>query len=333
MRAGRPEHMVCRDERPFGNLMQQPTVSVAIPVYQGARFLEASLRSVLAQSFRDFDLTIVDDDSTDGSREIAARIAETHGHGIPIRIIRNEMRRGLVGNWNRCLELCSGKYVLIFHQDDVLDPGMLQRSVDAFEQHPGVGLVCSAWRCIDEAQHDLPPWSTSPFIGRAGGTPVLEALIRENFICCPSVVVPRDVYERVGRYDARFAFSADFEMWLRIASRYEIFCCPELGLRYRLHSSQATQDFRTARRTRGELEYLSAAVVALHARRQTYPQLWRTVMRDSIWMLRRHAIASPADALWAFRILATRPLDLLRGIRDSLLERVGLRGRDHPAAA
>jgi hypothetical protein len=141
------------------------------------------------------------------------------------------------------------------------------------------------------------------------------------------------VYERVGPYDARFAFSADFEMWLRIASRYDIFCCPEPGLRYRLHSSQATQDFRTVRKTRGDLEYLSAAVAALHAGRRSYPRLWRAVMRDSLWMLRRHLFDSPSDALWAFRILATRPIDLVRALRDSLLERVGLRARDQAAAA
>jgi GT2 family glycosyltransferase len=313
--------------------MHRPTVSVAVPVYQGARFLEASLRSVLAQSFRDFDLTVVDDDSTDGSREIAQRVADRDGRGIPIRILRNEQRRGLVGNWNRCLELCTGKYVLIFHQDDLLEPGMLQRSVDAFDRHPDVGLVYSAYGCIDERERDLPPWSTSPFAGRAGGTAVLEALIRENFICCPSVVVPRVVYERVGQYDPRFAFSADFEMWLRIASRYAVFCCPEPGLRYRLHSSQATQDFRTVRKTRGELEYLSAAVAALHARRHSYPQLWSTVVRDGLWMLRQHLFDAPAEAFWAFRILATHPADLARAIRDSLLERVGLRRRDGAAAA
>jgi len=313
--------------------MIRPTVSVAIPVYQGARFLEPCLRSVFAQSFRDFHLTIVDDDSTDGSRQIAKRVAEMHSHGIPFRILHNDKRRGLVGNWNRCLDVCGGKYILIFHQDDLLEPDMLRRAVGAFERHPDVGLVCSAYRCIDEQERDLPPWSTSPFTGAAGGTPVLEALIRENFICCPSVVVPRAVYERVGAYDARFAFSADLEMWLRIASRYEIVCCPETGLRYRVHSAQATQDFRNARKTRGDLEYLSAAVAALHARRRSYPQLWRSVMRDSMWMLRQHLFDSPKDALWAFRILATRPVALARATCDSLLERVGLRDRDQASPA
>jgi glycosyltransferase involved in cell wall biosynthesis len=327
-----PEHVVCRDERPPGVLMPRPTVSVAIPVYQGARFLEAGLRSVLAQSFRDFDLTIVDDDSCDGSRDIAQRVADTEGNGIAIRIIRNGTRRGLVGNWNRCLELCTGEHILIFHQDDLLEPGMLQRSVDALDRHPDIGLVYSAYRCMDERGRDLPPWSTSPFAGRAGGTAVLEALIRENFICCPTVVVPRPVYDSVGPYDARFAFSADFEMWLRIASRYDVFCCPDLGLRYRLHGSQATQDFRTVRKTRGDLEYLSAAVAALHARRHAYPQLWRTVVRDSIWMLRHQLFDSPVDTVWALRILATRPVDVARGVCDSLLERVGLRAKGDAAA-
>ena len=92
-----------------------------MPVYQGARYLEASLRSVFAQSFRDIDVTVVDDGSVDGSGEIAQRVAAECGPGIPFRVVRNAVRQGLVGNWNRCLEEATGQYILLFHQDDVLE--------------------------------------------------------------------------------------------------------------------------------------------------------------------------------------------------------------------
>ena len=88
-------------------------VSVALPVYRGARYLEASLRSVFAQSFRNFDVTVVDDGSTDDSVAIAERVARDYGAGIPFRIIRNTTRLGLVGNWNRCLDFCTGDYSLL----------------------------------------------------------------------------------------------------------------------------------------------------------------------------------------------------------------------------
>lgn len=300
-------------------------VSVAIPVFQGARHLEACLRSVFAQSFRRFDVTVVDDGSTDDSVAIAKRVAHEHAAGIPFRVVRNETRQGLVGNWNRCLELCTGEYILLFHQDDVLDPGMLQRSVDAFAAHPRVGYVYSGYRCIDDEGGDLPPWATSPFSGVAGGTSFITALLRENFICCPAVVVPRAVYEQVGPYDRRFAFSPDLEMWFRIASRYDVVCRPEIGVRYRLHTSQATETFRHARKVRAELEYLTAAMMGLRERREAYPELWQSVVRDNLWMLRQYLLASPADSLWALGILATCAGDVAAAMGGVVLEKTGLR--------
>ena len=305
--------------------MPSRAVSVVVPVYQGAQFLEASLRSVFAQSFRDFDVTVVDDGSVDGSGAIAERVAATCRGDIPFRLVRNATRNGLVGNWNRCLEQATGNYVLLFHQDDLLDSGMLQRSVAAFDQHPKLGFVYSAYRCMDEHDRELPPWSRSPFAGRTDGMQLIEAIVRENFICCPSVVVPRAVYDRVGVYDTRFAFSPDMEMWLRIASRYDVFCCPEIGVHYRLHGAQETANFRARRRVRGELEYPIAAVVALHALRERYPALWQSLVRDSLWMIRQSCFEDPAESFWALRILAGYPSDLARAVRHALLEKSGLR--------
>lgn len=305
--------------------MPLPVVSVVMPVYQGSQYLESSLRSVFAQSFRDFDVTVVDDGSVDGSREIAERVAGECRGDVPFRLVRNAVRQGLVGNWNRCLEQAGGTYVLLFHQDDLLDPDMLRRSVAAFTQHPDLGLVYSAYWCMDEHDRPRPPWSESPFSGRVHGLRLVEALIRENFICCPSVVVPRKVYDRVGAYDTRFAFSADMEMWMRIASRYDAFCCPEVGVRYRLHDGQVTADFRAKRKVRGELEYLTAALVGLRAERARYPRLWQSVVRNSLWMVRQSVLEEPVEAGWALKFLARHPADLVRAVRQSLLEKTGLR--------
>ena len=307
--------------------MPSRAVSIVMPVYQGSQFLEASLRSVFAQSFRDFDVTVVDDGSVDGSVEIAERVATECRGDIPFRVIRSKTRQGLVGNWNQCLEQATGRYVLLFHQDDLLDAGMLQRSVAAFDQHPDLGFVYSAYWCMDEQGRELPPWSQSPFSGRTDGLRLVEALIHENFICCPSVVVPRAVYDRVGGYDTRFAFSADMEMWLRIASRCDVFCCPEIGVRYRLHSAQVTADFRTKRKVRGELEYLTAAVAALYEQRKRYPALWQSLVRNSLWMVRQSFFEDPVASRWALRLLAGHPANLARAVGQTLLEKSGLRRR------
>ena len=306
--------------------MPSPTLSVAVPVYQGARYLESSLRSVLQQSFRDFELVVVDDASNDGSQEIARRVARTRPD-IDVRVLRNASRLGLVGNWNRCLEATRGKYVLLFHQDDLMEPGMLEWSIATLEEQPDLGFVYSTFSCINDDDQEVAAWSGSPFFGRIRSAPALEALLRENFICCPTVIVPRTVYDRVGPFDPRFVFSADLEMWLRIAARYDVFCCAERGVRYRLHQSQATQEFRTTRHARGEIEYLSAALVAVKGRREEYPELWRRIVRDNLWMLRQYMRRAPGESLWAMRILLSCGGDVLLAARDAILEKCGLRAR------
>ena len=283
--------------------MPPPTVSVAIPVYNGAPYLEASLRSVLAQTFRDFELIVVDDRSSDDSVAVARRVCAEAAGSIPWRVLTNRRRQGLFGNWNHCLGYSQGKYILLFHQDDLLDPGMLTRAHAAFERSPDLGFVYSGYACVDADGCALPPWARSPFAGRVTGEPFLRALLQENFVCCPTVVVPRAIYEAIGLFDTRFAFSADLEMWFRIAASHDVYCCPEVGIHYRLHQAQVTESFRR-RNARVNLEYLLAAAVGIGRERRRYPALWRSVVRDALWTIKEEAWHAPGDAVWAARMLA-----------------------------
>jgi glycosyltransferase involved in cell wall biosynthesis len=276
----------------------------------------------LSQRFRDFELIVLDDGSTDDTFELARRVCST-ASDIQYRVLRNVTRQGLFGNWNRCVAECRGTYVLLFHQDDLIEPGMLERAVSAFERDRDLGMVHCGYRCIDGSGADLPPWSVSPFVGRAGGEEFLRRIIAENFVCCPSVIVPRDVYKRLGLYDTRFSFTGDLEMWIRIASSYDVFFDPEIGVRYRLHAAQATEDFRKERAARAELEHIVAAFVGLQGARARYPDLWRTVVRDTLWTIGQHARAAPADVAWALRMISTRPLDVALACRDVLVKKVG----------
>jgi hypothetical protein len=318
--------MILTSATPTTRHSSTPLVSVAVPVYQGSGFLAGSLGSVLRQRFRDFELLVVDDCSADDSYTVAQRICAT-ASDVTCRVVRNTTRAGLFGNWNRCLAESRGTYILLFHQDDLLDPGMLERAVAAFTHHPDAGLWHCAYRCIDNVGRDSPPWSTSPFPDRAGGEEFLRRLIAENFICCPSVVIPRRVYEDVGVYDTRFAFSADLEMWVRIASRYDVLFEPEMGLQYRVHAAQATEEFRSTRTARADLEHIVAAVVGLDAQRARYRRLWRALLRDSLWTVRQHARSAPAETAWALRMLARRPLDVALTLGEAVSDKIsrGLR--------
>jgi len=131
--------------------MNQSSITVAIPTYNGARHLAAAIRSVRAQVDVPFELIVVDDRSTDESVTIAER--ELGGRG---RVEVNPERLGLAGNWNRCVALSQTPWVAVFHQDDLMRAGHLRSHVETFEQRSDLGMICGAADVIDDAGASVP---------------------------------------------------------------------------------------------------------------------------------------------------------------------------------
>ena len=116
-----------------------PLISVCIPAYNTARYLPEAIESVLAQAFSDYELVICDNASTDDTPEICRRYDDPR-----IRYVRFEEFVGQAANWNRCLKLATGKYVVLLHADDALRPCFLKRAAEVLDNNPAVGLVhCS----------------------------------------------------------------------------------------------------------------------------------------------------------------------------------------------
>ncbi|HEX8136033.1 MAG TPA: glycosyltransferase [Pyrinomonadaceae bacterium] len=219
-------------------------VSVCIPTYNGSSYVGEAISSVLAQSFTDFELIVVDDSSTDGTDAVISSFQDER-----LKQFKNRNRLGLVGNWNKCLELARGAYVCLFHQDDIMLRENLERKVRLLREHPNVGLVYSkveqvdgegrlieGYKVWDESnpredcvQHGLDYFATL-FSG-------------ENIICCPSVVTRRECYDKLGHFDSRLPFTADWEMWLRIATHYDVAYLAEPLIRYRWHGDNETRNF------------------------------------------------------------------------------------------
>lgn len=218
-----------------------PKVSVCIPVYNGAKYLAQAIDSTLNQTFADFELIVVDDCSTDGSDEIVRSLTDDR-----LRFEKNSQRLGLVQNWNKCIELSRGKYVYVFHQDDVMLPQNVQEKVRTLDANRSVGLVYSD---IDQIDHKGDPIAGQSINCGAGesvydGFKFFERLIQsENLICCSSVIARKECYQRLGGYDYRLPYTADFEMWMRIALFYDIAYLPYRLTKYRWHSSNETYNY------------------------------------------------------------------------------------------
>lgn len=271
-----------------------PKVSVCVPVFNPGSFLKDAIESVLAQSFTDFELVIVDDASTQAIDATLAGFDDAR-----LRCEKNPHNLGLVGNWNRCLALAQGEFITLFHQDDLMRPKNLAAKVALLDGHPGMGLVHSNIETIDATGAVVGGhWAAQPSEApMMPGRQCFEQLAtRGNFISCPSVMFRTACYQTLGGFDARLPFSCDMEMWMRIAVRYDVGYLPAPLVANRVHPRQETQRFSGAGREIREVrralniaftEY-APAEMSLTLKRAARHNLVTWAYRMGRWKLAQH---------------------------------------------
>ena len=218
--------------------MQSPIVSVCIPAYNGERFIKYAIASVLTQTFTDWELIICDDCSNDNTAKIVDSFSDSR-----IRFYINPKNLGISANFNRCIEFSKGNYIYIFAQDDVMCSTNLEKKVKLLNENPKVGMVYSnAYKIDEKGEIVCKYWAgvhDEDFV-QDGSSYLKSSLFRNNAICCPTVMVRKECYNKVGGYDLRLTFTLDFEMWMRIALHYNIAYLSEPLIYYRRHSDNYT---------------------------------------------------------------------------------------------
>jgi len=213
-----------------------PKVSVCIPTYNYAHYLGPCIESVLAQTFDDWELIVVDDCSSDNTEEVVRAIRDSR-----IRFFSNEHNLGLVRNVNHCISLANGDYVCVLHADDLLLPKMLERSVAVLDAHPGVGFTHTAYYRIDENGTILDVeqrWESDRVMG---GAAALRNLLMDHYLAIATVLTRRDCYRILGSYDESYEWAYGWEMELRIALHYDVAYIAEPLACHRDHSGSLTQ--------------------------------------------------------------------------------------------
>ncbi|MGK7920531.1 MAG: glycosyltransferase family 2 protein [Trichodesmium sp.] len=225
---------------PINNL---PKVTVCLPTYNSGEFLTQAIDSILEQTFTDFELIICDDCSTDNTPEIISNYLK---QDIRIKYLRNSQNLGLFANWNRCLEYASGEYITIFAQDDVMLPKNLEVKVKILDKYENLGLVTSSIMVVDANNNSL-NWDWANYAEDKlvnGKEWVRKNLGEANSICCPFVLMRRDILEKVGdKFNDNYAFAADLELWLRIALVADLYFVKESLGYYRWHQGNKTHSF------------------------------------------------------------------------------------------
>jgi glycosyltransferase involved in cell wall biosynthesis len=215
-------------------MSHEPRVSVCIPSYNHAPYLPAAIESVLAQTYTDFELIIVDDGSTDDSLRIAASYAARHPERVRVHTHPGGGNRGISETVNLAYSLTRGEFWMGLPSDDVLYPDKLARQVACLDAHPSVGWVYSYGDWMDEAGRPLPEK------GRFGSDVTRDArplhlLIERNLIPGMTVLMRRSCTERVGLHEPALVYS-DWEFWLRMLSQCRPAFIPHPLIRCRLHS-------------------------------------------------------------------------------------------------
>lgn len=187
----------------------RPLVSIVIPAYNNADYLESTLTSVLAQTYENLEVIIADHASTDGTRAIALRFTSD----ARVTLLDTEAGGGAERNWNRVSRAATGEYIKLVCGDDLLQPEIVERQLAALESSRGAVLAASPRDIIDAS--DTPvirERGLKGLLGRHSGTNAVRATVRQgtNVFGEPGcVLMRRDILERIGWWDGRFPYLID----------------------------------------------------------------------------------------------------------------------------
>ena len=215
--------------------MSAPVISVIMPVYNCSNYVYDAVKSILDQTFTDFELLIFDDASTDDTVKVIASFSDPR-----IRIIKKEKNSGYTDSLNAGIEMASGKYIARMDGDDISETTRFAKQVAFMDTHPDV-LVCGTWFTIMNTDYIVKH-------------PVTSEAIRTGFMdyCVighPCAIIRRDVFMANNyRYNPAMEPAEDYDLWTRLIGDREFANLPESLLQYRMHSNQiSSQKSKTQR--------------------------------------------------------------------------------------
>ena len=190
-------------------------VSVILPAYQAEATVRRATDSVLAQTIEDFELIVIDDGSTDRTREVVRAVEDSR-----VRYVRRP-HAGLPATLNAGLAEARAPVVAIQDADDWSVPQRLERSLEILERRPEVAVVGSRMPEVDAQGHELTP--RAPF--QAGDA--YRVLMRFNPISNPSSAYRREVVMGLGGYDTRYGCAPEYDLWLRVSDDHVVLALDE----------------------------------------------------------------------------------------------------------
>lgn len=236
------EHLDFERLEPVAQGEQRPLVSVMIPIYNCAKYLEETLSSVLTQDFDPqlMQIEVVDDGSSDNPEEIVAKINSSR-----VKFYRREKNGGHTANFYTCLRRSKGIYIHLLHGDDKIKQGFYAKLLPLLEQHDEAGAAFCRSEYIDENGnylYDATLRADEPGILHS----FYDLISHRQVLQTPSIIVKRSVYESIGMFNKSLRWCEDWEMWARIGANYPVLYHPEILASYRKHSSSNTAFYQSS---------------------------------------------------------------------------------------
>jgi glycosyltransferase involved in cell wall biosynthesis len=184
-----------------------PRVSALLPVHNCAQHVRASIDSILAQDYQDFEIVVIDDGSTDGSSEIVSSYSDPR-----VKVIRNDSNLGLPRSLNRGAEEAVGQYLARQDADDLSSKDRFKLQVEMLDNNPRIGIAGSSWEWMDIYGDTYSVSYPDP------GVDGLERVLINGGVPVPhgAMMVRRETFSDLHGYDNRFWFSQDYDFWLRV---------------------------------------------------------------------------------------------------------------------
>lgn len=327
MKGEPPIELRCPTGKRAGEAHPCPTVSVVVPTHNMGHFLDSALQSVLCQSYRDFEIIVVDDGSTDNTSEVLV----PYSLNAIIRCLRQE-KRGPSAARNTGIKAARGRYIAFLDADDIWLPSKLDRQMAAVRQHPEASVVYCRFQYMD-VHGKLLACSTGWVLKRAQAT-LYEELMYRNVISGSdsAVLVSAPDLMDVGLFDESLSSCEDQDLWRRLALKHQ-FCLLEDEVLVYIRQHPGSIQANLTQMTLGRLRYLSKL------RRDTPPQFRHhlpQVAHVTYWELAQSHFAQRRFGKAVFflaRIALLGPTHCLRLLRElaSALRRM-LRKHLHPAA-
>ncbi len=220
--------------------MSGPKLSVCIPVYNGAEFIKEAIDSVLSQSFTDFEIVVVDNQSTDNTISLVKSYSDSR-----IKLFVNDTNIGMIPNWNKAMEYATGKYIKILPADDFIYPGCLEKQMKIMEAdtNASIAMVGGRRNIIDEtgkilfnrgfskSECEVSGFAAINKNARSGGNIIGEGA---------AVMFRKSILTKTGNFNSDIFYVLDLDLWYKILLHGNYHALPDVVSAFRVSKSSAS---------------------------------------------------------------------------------------------